>query len=121
MPDLCINFDAATVAPKIHTMSLLCIVTVTLARWPSRATCASQEHDGQVMFWTAPVWEVAHARLNSNMDDGPLVMAGLGEPVERFYFKINKQPYVAFDWQRAVVTKEQYLVEAQVRQTALSH
>lgn len=102
-----INLEQTLVAPVLLETSLADLILLVESCWPKDATCATQEGDGEILFWSAPIGEVISARKQANLDDGLMPLIGLGQQVHANYYEINEQSYVAFDWNTAVVTQEQ--------------
>ncbi|WP_232340861.1 hypothetical protein [Vibrio vulnificus] len=79
-----------------------------LKAWPTGATCVTQECDGELLWWSASVGDVTAARQVAKPDTGLMPLIGLGAQVHADYYLANGQEVVANDWQKAVVTIEQF-------------
>jgi len=106
MNDIVVDLDTNVFAPTIDSI-VVDLIKMIETRWPESATCATQECDGEIIFWSAPVDEVVIARKNANLEQGLIPLIGLGQQVHANYYEIQEQAYVATDWKVAVVTKEQ--------------
>lgn len=85
------------VAPGTLTLN---DVVERINEWPSDATCATQDSDGGVLYWNAPVEEVIAGRLRAG--DGDMMREiGLGAQVHCAYLDVDS-PVVAKDWNTAV-------------------
>lgn len=102
-----INLDEAFFAPSCD-MTLLDMIHSKKGSWPIGATCVTQESDGGLFYWSAPVDEVKNARETAALEVGLMPLIGLGEQVHLDYFLLDEQEVVAKDWKTAVVTIEQY-------------
>ncbi|WP_245688365.1 hypothetical protein [Vibrio sonorensis] len=68
-----------------------------------------QEFDGELLWWSAPVVDVMTARKEAKPDIGLMPLIGLGAQVNADYYLSNGQEVVANDWQKAVVTMQQFI------------
>ena len=102
-----INLEQTLVAPVLLKTSLADLILSVESCWPKGATCATQECDGEILFWSAPIDEVTSARKQASVDEGLMPLIGLGQQVHANYYEINEQSYVAFDWNTTVVTQNQ--------------
>lgn len=75
-------------------------VLAQLNEWPDDATCATQESDGEVLYWNAPVEEVIAGRQRAGTGD-MLREIGLGAQIHVAYLNLD-DPVVAADWESAV-------------------
>lgn len=101
---IAVNLEQTLFAPVLTDSSLKDLVLMVESRWPEGATCATQECDGEILFWSAPLAEVVAARKQADLEEGLIPLIGLGQQVHANYYEINEQAYVAFDWKTAVVT-----------------
>lgn len=106
MEHIFIDLDKAFYAPEI-AFTLHDLIMIGDYEWPQDATCLTQECDGEIIWWSAPVEEVVSARLRANLDDGLIPLIGLGQQTDSNYFHFRGQAVTASDWQKAVVTLEQ--------------
>ena len=74
-------------------------------QWPEGATCATQEADGEVLYWDAPVETVIEGR-HKGVKDGMISRIGIKHQVDAWYADDEKLQ-LARDWNTAVVTPEQ--------------
>ncbi|MCU8005297.1 hypothetical protein [Shewanella sp. SM96] len=109
MSDYVINLDEALFAPTLPDSNLADLVNLVLSKWPDGVTCATQESDGAILFWSAPIPEVERARKSACIESGLLPVIGIGAQEDCHYYEINEQAYVANDWQHAVVTEKQFI------------
>jgi hypothetical protein len=109
MSDYVINLDEALLAPTLLDSNLADLVNLVLSKWPDGVTCATQESDGCILFWSAPITEVELARKTASIDAGLMSVIGIGAQEDSHYYEINQQAYVANDWQHAVVTEKQFI------------
>lgn len=72
--------------------------------WPDGATCATQEIDGEIIYWNAPVEEVKVARGKAKQGDLTQLI-GIKHQIDAWYTDDDK-PQLAEDWDCAVVTPE---------------
>lgn len=107
MTNILINLDEPLFVPEVK-MSLLDMLKSGGFSWPANATCVTQECDGELLWWSAPVNEVVKARKAANPDTGLMPLVGLGAQVNADYYLLDGQEVVANDWQEAVVTREQF-------------
>lgn len=75
-------------------------VVAQINEWPSDATCATQESDGMVEFWDAPIEVVEQARLRAGTGD-MMREVGLANQIHAAYLDLNR-PVLACDWVTAV-------------------
>lgn len=75
-------------------------VTARINEWPSDATCATQDSDGGVLYWNAPVAEVIAGRKRAGTNDMTREI-GLGAQVHCVYLELDN-PVLAKDWSSAV-------------------
>ena len=107
MADIEINLGETFYAPALH-ISLLDMLRAGGFYWPEGATCVTQECDGALLWWSAPVNEVRQARKDANHDDGLMPLLGLGQQVSVEYYDVGEQAFVANNWEEAVVTFAQF-------------
>ena len=107
MSDILINLDEPLFAPSVD-ISLLDMVRSGNFTWAAGATCVTQECDGELLWWNAPVVNVMTARKAAKPDTGLMPLIGLGAQVNADYYLLDGQEVVANDWQKAVVTIEQF-------------
>lgn len=69
--------------------------------WPQGATCATQEIDGEILFWDCEVEEAIKARVEADYVDGLMPLIGIGKQVDSNYSDID-YPECAVDWETAV-------------------
>lgn len=66
------------------------------------------ECDGELIWWNAPVVDVMTARKAAKPDTGLMPLIGLCDLVNSDYYLLEGQEVVANDWQKAVVTIDQF-------------
>lgn len=81
------------------TLSLDEVVS-RINEWPSEATCATQDSDGGVLYWNAPVAEVIAGRERAGIKD-MMPEIGLGAQIHCAYLDLDN-PVLAKDWSSAV-------------------
>ena len=113
MADIFIDLDNAVYSPTVD-LTLLDIVKRLDSCWCEKATCITQESDGDVWYWDAPVEEVILARSKADLDTGLMPLVGFKSLVRNVYFEIDEESFVAKDWKTAVVTKEAFLAHTTV-------
>lgn len=98
MPDILVNLGEQL----FHEPSSLPLdeVLAQLNEWPDDATCATQESDGEVLYWSAPVEEVVAGRQRAGTGD-MMREIGLAAQIHAAYLNLN-DPVVAADWSTAV-------------------
>ncbi|MCG9575354.1 hypothetical protein L1D14_03800 [Vibrio tubiashii] len=101
-----INLDETVTAPTIPKTLKEMIVELN-HKWPSEATCVTQESDGAILFWSAAIEDVREARSKASLENGLVPLLGLGKQVDCVLYTVEDQCYVATDWQTAVVTLDQ--------------
>jgi hypothetical protein len=99
-----INLDESPQAPIIPDATLADMIQMVESCWPEGATCATQEADGEILFWSANVQDVLKARQIANTDDGLIPHIGFKYQVHANYYEIAEQAYVASNWKTSVVT-----------------
>ncbi|NMV06461.1 hypothetical protein HKB28_04740, partial [Vibrio parahaemolyticus] len=70
--------------------------------WPQGATCATQEADGEILYWDAPVQVVEEGRKAAGKH-GMMAEIGLKHQVD-FWFSDMAETRLATDWNTAVIT-----------------
>ncbi|MHC5780193.1 hypothetical protein [Aliivibrio fischeri] len=100
------------VKAPFSTKSLLQMLVDSGEAWPRGATCATQERDGEILFWNAPISQVKQAREKACLHKGLIPLIGVGNQVGVIYCSENNQPVVALDWKVAVITLEQFINQA---------
>ncbi|MCF6783738.1 hypothetical protein [Stutzerimonas stutzeri] len=75
-------------------------VLALVNEWPADATCATQESDGEVLYWDAPVEVVEQARLRAGTGD-MIREVGLASQIHATYLD-HDSPVLAHDWTTAV-------------------
>lgn len=71
-----INLDEPQFAPSCD-LTLLEIIRSGTFSWFTGATCVTQERDGELLWWSAPVGEVKKARSNADIEAALLAMSKL--------------------------------------------
>jgi len=98
MSEILVDLDAQLiVAPGELTLN---DVVAQVNEWPSDATCATQDSDGGVLYWNAPVEEVIAGRLRAGLGD-MMPEIGLEAQIHCAYLNLDS-PVVAKDWSSAV-------------------
>ncbi|MCA2018863.1 hypothetical protein LDJ79_22310 [Vibrio tritonius] len=108
MTSILINLDEPVFSPVIN-MSLMQMIRDGNFQWPNGATCVTQESDGELLWWSAPVNEVKAAMKVAKPGVGLIPLIGLGAQINSDYYEIDEQAFVARDWQSEVVTLEQFV------------
>lgn len=103
-----INLDETLFVPECDLTLLQMVKKHGGYPWPSEATCVTQECDGAILWWSAPVCEVVEARKSADISDGLIPLLGIGDQVSVEYYQIDGKEVVALDWKESVVTLEQY-------------
>ena len=99
-----INLDESPKAPTSPDATLADLIQMVESCWPEGATCATQEADGEILYWSANVQDVLKARQIANTDDGLMPHIGFKYQVHASYYEIDEQAYVASNWKTSVVT-----------------
>ena len=94
-----VEMDSVVKAP-ISELTLIEIINKI--GWPEGATCATQELDGEVLFWNCDVEEAIKGRAEADLTDGLMPLIGIGKQVDSNYSDID-YPECAIDWETAVV------------------
>ncbi|MBA6105256.1 hypothetical protein [Pseudomonas monteilii] len=82
------------------TLSLDEVVDL-VAEWPEGVTAVTQEPDGELLYWDAPLDEVRQARHRAGA--GSMLHAlGIEFQIHSAYLNLNN-PVLAHDWQVCVV------------------
>jgi hypothetical protein len=68
--------------------------------WPTGATCASQESDGEILYWSAPPENVINARPLAD-DRGMIAQVGFRYQLDSWY--ASEEPELATDWNASVI------------------
>lgn len=95
-----VNLDEEYKAPVGNKS--LCELVMERRHWPLGATCATQEADGEIMYWNAPVEEVEAGRKIAGKH-GMMAEIGLKHQVD-FWFADMDETRLATDWDTAVIT-----------------
>ncbi|EHV9720237.1 hypothetical protein V8068_001213 [Vibrio parahaemolyticus] len=104
MTDIYINLDEQYIA-KVINKTLLELLSEGGFYWHPLASCATQEADGEIIWWSAPVEEVKEARANKDSYEyGLIPLIGIGQQVNVDYYLVNDESYAAKDWETAVIT-----------------
>lgn len=107
MTDIVIDLDQPPLVPETDK-TLLEIIKMG-AGWTAGATCATQECDGEILWWSAPLRVVREAREKANLSNGLIPRIGWGQLMGSDYYAEDDQELVASDWSTAVVTLEQFV------------
>lgn len=99
MTIIAVNLDSAVEAPISEKTLMEMIATIG---WPNGATCATQEIDGEILFWSCDIDEAIRARAEANRFDGLMPLIGIGKQVDSMYSD-SDFPERAVDWDTAVV------------------
>lgn len=102
MADIVINLDEPLFVPKAP-MPLAEMVRSYSKQRLMDVTCVTQESDGELLFWSAPIEKVEAARVQATLEDGLMPLVGFGQLVFSDYYLINAHEVVASDWETAVV------------------
>ena len=104
-----INLDQDP-TPPITEYSLSQLMQQHLTHWPQGARCATQERDGEVLFWNASINKVRQARKEATPRRGLIPLIGLRYQMNTTYFEDNNESTrLANDWQCSVVTLEKFV------------
>ncbi|BDA63121.1 hypothetical protein [Shewanella xiamenensis] len=103
-----IQLDQPLFMPGMPETSKALSVLMTNIDWPSGATCATQEEDGEIIFWKAPVETVMSVRDDAE-SRGDLPSLRHKDMVHSWYHRDSGHdddlPELACDWRNAIVTK----------------
>jgi hypothetical protein len=105
-----VELDSVVKAP---TSKLTLSEMINHIGWPEGATCATQEIDGEILFWDCDVDEARKARAEADLTDGLMPLIGIGKQVDSQYTDID-YPECACDWKIAVAENEEIKVESNV-------
>ena len=72
-----------------------------VAEWPEGVTAVTQEPDGELLYWDAPVDEVRQARARAGTGS-MLRELGIQFQIHSAYLNLNN-PVLAHDWQVRVI------------------
>ena len=100
-----VNLDSEISAP-ISDLSLLEICAAR-KEWPFSATCATQEHDGEILYWSADIPFIKQCRAKAGKR-GMIMEVGFKYQIDAFYSD-DEYPVCGYDWDQSIVTFEQYL------------
>lgn len=83
--------------------SLLSLADVVdrVAEWPLGVTAVTQEPDGEILYWDAPVDDVRQARARAGAGS-MLRELGIKYQIHSAYLNLNN-PVLAHDWQVRVI------------------
>ncbi|MHC5208795.1 hypothetical protein [Pseudomonas chlororaphis] len=83
--------------------SLLSLADVVdkVAEWPKGVTAVTQEPDGELLYWDAPIDDVRQARARAGAGS-MLRELGIKHQIHSAYLNLNN-PVLAHDWQVRVV------------------
>ncbi len=95
-----VNLDEDYKAPVGN--QTLCELIMERRHWPRGATCATQEADGAVLYWDAPVDVVEEGRKVAGKH-GMMAEVGLKHQVDAWYADMD-ETRLATDWSSAVIT-----------------
>lgn len=102
-----IDLDTTLQVPLVDK-TLTQLVTENFTKWPTQATCAVQESDGGICWWSSPVSDVKKG-MESAAEDGDLTsILGIGNMVTVEYVEYNNQAICAKDWKSGLVTEEEF-------------
>ncbi|ELP5729278.1 hypothetical protein QTV44_002544 [Vibrio vulnificus] len=102
MVDIVINLDQPLFVPRAP-LSLADMVRGYNRQSLTQVTCVTQESDGELLFWSAPIEQVEAARTVATLEGGLMPLVGFDQLVSSDYYLINGQEVVASDWENAVV------------------
>lgn len=94
-----ISLDRNSIGPT--SMLSLAEVVDQVAEWPEGVTAVTQEPDGELLYWDAPVDEVRQARVRAG-SGSMLRELGIKFQIHSSYLNLNN-PVLAHDWQVSVV------------------
>lgn len=100
-----VNLDLEINAP-ISDLSLL-ELCVARHYWPRSATCATQEPDGEILYWSADVSFIKQCRPKAG-NAGMITEVGFKYQIDAYYSD-EESPVCGYDWNQSIVTFEQYL------------
>lgn len=98
-PSILINLDDQHLAP-VSPFSLADIVA-RVNEWPEGVTAVTQQADGELLYWDAPVEEIVKARRAAGRGC-MLRVLGIRHQIHAAYCNFDA-PLLAFDWETAVV------------------
>lgn len=67
------------------------------------AKCATQEVDGEIIFWSCGIEMAIAARAQADISKGMMPLLGIKYQVDSWYTDFDS-PQLAYDWRTAVVT-----------------
>ncbi|NRB78402.1 MAG: hypothetical protein HRU38_07000 [Saccharospirillaceae bacterium] len=70
--------------------------------WPKGSTCATQEPDGEILFWSASIEEVSLLRKVTKGTYSLVTKLGIDSVVTAIHYDPNNH-FLALDWQKAVI------------------
>ncbi|WP_281188443.1 hypothetical protein AAIA71_28600 (plasmid) [Vibrio harveyi] len=110
--NIIINLDEPVFAERVGK-TLNELIVLANVPWAESATCATQESDGEILFWSAPFEQVCSARCKADIGDGLIPILGIGNQVDNHYIELDGRDVVARDWESAVVSRDSYLESKQ--------
>ncbi|MBD1389424.1 hypothetical protein IC617_08295 [Neiella sp. HB171785] len=108
MGDILINLDITSEPACTKDMTLESMVDIAVGRWPDQATCATQDIDGEILFWQVPIGTVLIARHQALTDQGMIGLLGFAAHVCATYYEEDEIAFVATDWRESVVSHPRF-------------
>jgi hypothetical protein len=104
-----VHLDKPYHAPRLD-QTLLQLITDGYAHWPAAATAVTQESDGELLWWMAPVAEIQEARAHANPEMGLMPLLGFARLVCADYYTPDDDDtsFTASDWETAVVSRDEF-------------
>ena len=102
------NCDRNTIVVDLDSTQIAPLTDETLSEllqnfnWAEDATCATQEIDGEILFWSCEIHTVENARATADLRSGLMPLLGIGNQVDCHYTDID-EPKCAKDWETAIV------------------
>jgi len=90
---------------KVQIQYVSLLELINNMTWPSGSTCATQEPDGEILFWSAPIEDVSLIRKTTQGMDSLVPKLGMDNVVAAMHFDPNNH-FLAIDWQKAVITQK---------------
>lgn len=94
-----VDLDVQLFAPRSDLS--LCEIAKMVNEWPTGVTCVTQESDGELLYWDAPLDDVVIARSRAGQRS-LLPELGIRHQIHSAYCNLDK-PVLAYDWDMVVV------------------
>ncbi|WP_198437565.1 hypothetical protein [Moritella sp. F3] len=73
--------------------------------WPKGSTCATQEPDGEILFWNASIEEVTLIRKTTQGNNSLVPKLGKDNVVMATHYDPSNH-FLAIDWKNAVIVQK---------------